>query len=145
MRGFWHLLKDYKVQPNKEGKTRVFREFDRIFTTTTGYADLDERIKCTFAEKDKLLVILDHPEIPLDNNEAERALREIVVKRKVSYGTRSDDGKIAWENMMTILDTCRKNGVSFYHYVRDILSNEYSMPRLSELILTNSKLATTTY
>ncbi|MCL5413165.1 MAG: hypothetical protein M1569_02060, partial [Candidatus Marsarchaeota archaeon] len=41
MRGFWHLLKDYKVQPNKEGKTRVFREFDRIFTTTTGYADLD--------------------------------------------------------------------------------------------------------
>lgn len=145
MRGFWHLLKDYKSHPSKGGKMRVLREFDRIFTATTGYADLDERIKCTFAEKDKLLVILDHPEIPLDNNEAERALREIVVKRRVSYGTRSDDGKMAWENMMSILDTCRKNGVSLYHYVRDILSNEYSMPRLSELILTNSKSAATTY
>ncbi len=144
-RRFWHLLKDYKSHPSKVRKMHVLREFDRIFTTTTGYADLDERIRCTFAEKDKLLVILDHPEIPLDNNEAERALREIVVKRKVSYGTRSDDGKRAWENMMTILDTCRKNGVSFYEYVRDILSKEYSMPRLSELILTNSKLVATSY
>jgi len=144
MRGFWHLLKDYKSHPSKEGKIRILGEFDRIFTTTTGYDDLGERIKCTFAEKDKLLVILSHPEIPLDNNEAERALREIVVKRKVSYGTRSDDGRIAWENMMTILDTCRKNGVSFYSYVRDTLSKEYNMPRLAELIMQHAHPLTTT-
>ena len=145
MRGFWHLLKDYKTHPSKEGKTHILKEFDKIFTTITGYADLDERIKCTFAEKDKLLVILDHPEIPLDNNEAERALREFVIKRLVSHGTRCEAGKNSWENMMTILDTCRKNGVSFYHYVSDILSKEYCMPRLSELILTNAKLSATTY
>jgi len=36
--------------------------------------------------------------------------------------------------MLSILDTCRKQGVSFYKYVRDIFSNEYSMPRLSELV-----------
>ena len=145
MRMFWHLLKDHKVCPSKEGKTRILKEFNRIFTTTTGYADLDERIKCTFAEKEKLLVILDHPEVPLDNNEAERALREFVIKRLVSHGTRCEAGKNSWENMMTILDTCRKNGVSFYHYVTDILSKEYCMPRLSELILTNAKLSATHY
>ncbi len=145
MRRFWRLLKDYKDHPDSKGKRQVLKEFDRIFTTTTGYTDLDERIKSTFAEKDKLLVILSHPEIPLDNNEAERSLREIVVKRKISNGTRSDDGKRAWENMMTILDTCRKNGVSFYHYVRDIMSKEYGMPRLAELIRQNSGLVTTGY
>ena len=40
----------------------------------------------------------------------------------------------AWENMLSILDTCRKQGVSFFEYVRDIFSNKYSMPRLSELV-----------
>ncbi len=145
MRGFWHLLKDYRLHPSRGGKKRVLREFDRIFTMTTGYDDLDERIKSTFSEKDKLLVVLDHPEIPLDNNEAERDLREIVIKRVISHGTRSDDGKIALENMMTILNTCRKNGVSFYHYVKDIFSKDYQMPRLADLISQNSKLAATGY
>ena len=145
MRGFWHLLKDYRLHPSRGRKRHVLKEFDRIFTITTGYADLDERIKSTFAEKEKLLVILDHPEIPLDNNEAERSLREFVIKRLISHGTRSNDGKVALENMMTILDTCRKNGVSFYHYVRDIFSKEYQMPRLAELILQNSRLAATGY
>jgi hypothetical protein len=145
MRRFWHLLKDYKSHPNRKKKKQVAEEFNKIFTTHTGYGDLDERIKATFAEKEKLLVILDHPEIPLDNNEAERALREIVIKRRISHGTRSDDGKVALENMMTILDTCKKNGVSFYHYVKDTLTKEYRMPRLAELIRQNAGLTATSY
>jgi hypothetical protein len=145
LRGFWHLLKNYKSSPSREGKRHILREFNRIFAIITGYDDLDKRIKSTFSEKDKLLVVLNHPEIPLDNNEAERDMREIVIKRLISHGTRSDEGKAAWENMMTIMNTCRKNGVSFYHYVRDILSKEYTMPRLAELIVQNSRLAATSY
>ena len=49
-----------------------------------------------------------HPEIPLHNNCAEIAVREGVIKRKISYGTRSDLGKLAWEYMLSIMDTCRK-------------------------------------
>ena len=37
-----------------------------------------------------VLLVLDFPEVPLDNNEAERALREYVVKRKISNGTRTE-------------------------------------------------------
>ena len=58
--------------------------------------------------------MLRFPEIPLHNNPAELALREPVIKRKIIYGTRSEDGKAAWENMMTILDTCKKQMVSFF-------------------------------
>ncbi len=36
-----------------------------------------------------LLLVLDFPEVPLDNNEAERALREYVIKGKISNGTRT--------------------------------------------------------
>ncbi len=55
--------------------------------------------------------------------------------RKISYGTRSELGRLAWENMLSIMDTCRKLRVSFYRYVLDIFSDSYSMPRLSDLML----------
>jgi hypothetical protein len=80
------------------------------------------------------LLVLKFPEIPLHNNPAESALREGVVKRKISNGTRSEDGKAAWENMMSIMDTCRKHGISLYDYLKDIFSGKREMTRLSTLI-----------
>ena len=66
-------------------------------------------------------------------------MREGVIKRKIIYGTRSELGKLAWENMLSIIDTCKKLEVSFYRYLYDIFLNSYSMPRLSDLILMSCK------
>ncbi|MGH8500560.1 MAG: IS66 family transposase, partial [Methylococcales bacterium] len=41
---------------------------------------------------DAIFRVLQHPELPLTNNEAERALRHWVILRKISYGTRTEDG-----------------------------------------------------
>ena len=71
----------------------------------------------TKKKKDELLLVLDYPRVPLHNNLAEIAVREGVIKRKISYGTRSELGRLAWENMLSIMDTCRKLRVSFYRYV----------------------------
>ena len=38
----------------------------------------------------ELFVFVAEPEVPPDNNAAERSLRHLVVSRKVSGGTRSD-------------------------------------------------------
>ena len=144
-RTFFRLLKEYKWHPMRGMKAHISKRFDELFTTRSGYGELDDRIAATYAEKEKLLRVLDHPSIPLDNNESERGLREIVVKRLVSHGTRSEAGRKAWENMMTILDTCRKNGVSFYYYILDTLSKRYAMPRLSELVAQRAHSSSTTY
>ncbi len=88
----------------------------------------------TKEKKEELLLVLKFPEIPLHNNPAELALREGVVKRKISNGTRSDDGKAAWENMMSGMDTCRKHGICLYDYIKDIFSGKREMTRLSTLI-----------
>jgi hypothetical protein len=80
------------------------------------------------------LQVLKFPEIPLHNNPAELAVREGVVKRKISNGTRSEDGKAAWENILSIMDTCRKHDVSLYDYIKDIFSGKMEMTRLSVLI-----------
>jgi len=105
---FYDLLDRFRKNPNEEEKGKLETEFDELFSTETGYVELDKRIALTKKKKEELLLVLRFPEIPLHNNPTELALSEPVVKRKISYGTRSEDGKAAWANMMSILDTCKK-------------------------------------
>jgi hypothetical protein len=50
---------------------------------------------------------LSHPEVKPDNNDAERALRPVVVHRKVSGGARSDWGTKLVAQMFSFLETVR--------------------------------------
>ena len=142
---FYEQLKKYKTHPTTTQKKILEEQFDKIFKTKTGYNTLDNRIALTRKKKDKLLLVLKFPQIPLHNNPAEIALREMVIKKGISYGTKSEKGKLAWENMMTILDTCRKHDISFMEYVKDIFSGSYSMPRLSTLILEKASPSSISY
>ena len=142
---YYEQLKEYKKHPTQKQKKFLEKRFDEIFSMKTGYQELDDRIALTRKKKEKLILVLKYPQIPLHNNPAEIALRELVIKKKISYGTKSEEGRIAWENMMTIMDTCRKHDVSFMEYVKDIFSREYSMPRLSTLILEKAKANPVSY
>ena len=81
-----------------------------------------------------MLIVLDHPEIPLHNNPAELGARKRVRKRVVSFGTRSNDGTKAWDTFMTLSATAKKLGVNFYHYLYDRISNSFQMTSLADLI-----------
>jgi hypothetical protein len=108
--------------------------FDEIFSTVTGYDALDRRIEKTRAKKPSMLIVLDHPEIPLHNNSAELGARKRVRKRVVSSGTRTLDGTKAWDTFMSISATAKKLGINFYHYVFDRISGAFEMPALADLI-----------
>jgi len=131
---YYYQLTEYKENPNEEEKIRLSSLFDEIFSTTTGYDTLDNRIELTKKKKDSLLVVLDHPDTPLHNNPAELALRMYVIKRKISFGTRSFDGTKSWETFFTIMDTCRKLDINFRDYLYDRISNQNKMPFLFSLI-----------
>src|SRR5512136_369613 len=109
---FYELLTRYKENANEPLKTHIQQRFNVLFSTVTGYRTLDERIEMTRKKKASLLMVLDCPDIPLHNNCAEIAVREGVIKRKISYGTRSDLGKLAWEYMLSVMDTCWKLGIT---------------------------------
>lgn len=66
--------------------------------------------------------------------EFNQAVREYVVKLKISNGTRTEDGTKAWDVFLSVLGTCRKLGVNFYRYLLDRISNSYNMPSLAQLI-----------
>ena len=64
---------------------------------------------------------LDHPEIPPDNNLAERALRLAVTKRKVSGGSRSMERFQDTANNLTVIQTCRFQGRSVMDFFSSAL------------------------
>ena len=48
--------------------------------------------------------------MPADNNRAERELRPLVIARKISFGSQSENGARTREVLMTVLHTLRKRG-----------------------------------
>jgi regulator of replication initiation timing len=131
---YYDQLLAYRLQPSLAEKERLAAEFDRLFATTTGYRALDDRIEKTKLKKASLLMVLDHPEIPLHNNPAELAARQRVRKRDVSFGPRTPEGAKAWDTFMTLTATAKKLGVSIYRYIHDRVSGAYEMPHLADLI-----------
>lgn len=131
---YYKTLRAYQQAPTPEWAVQLRDQFDELFSTVTGYAALDERIAKTKNHKANLLLVLDHPEIPLHNNPAELEARRRVRKRVVSYGPRSAAGAKAWDTMETLLGTAKKLGVNFFHYIRDRVSGAKTMPALAELI-----------
>jgi transposase len=77
------------------------------------YRDKDcERLAKRLAKhSEELLVFLLHPDVPADNNHAERQMRFAVVMRKNSYGNRSKRGAQAQAILMSIFRTCQLRGV----------------------------------
>jgi hypothetical protein len=70
---------------------------------------------------DTFWVVLDHPELPLTNNSAERALRHWVIARRISYGTRNPQGSRAFTLLASIIETSRQRGHSPWSYLAETL------------------------
>ena len=131
---FYRQLRDYRQNPAAEHIPRLEAEFDQLFSTVTGYAALDRRIALTRDNKAALLLVLQHPELPLHNNPIEIEIRRRVRKRDVSFGPRTQDGKRAWDTFATLLATTQKLGISFFRYVYDRVSAANQIPNLADLI-----------
>ena len=131
---YYHQLYVYKQNPSAERAQSLSAEFDLLFSTTTGYDDLDERIAKTQTKKQELLTVLQHPEIPLHNNRSENGARVQKRRQDVSLQTKTKEGTRSQDTMMSIVETCKKLKVSAYHFIYDRVSQIFGMPSLAELI-----------
>lgn len=134
---FWNYyekLKYYKINPTIRLKKKLLKEFDDIFTANTSFYDLDRIIKETKKKKDNLLLVLEFPEVPIHNNGCELDIREKVVQRKIRYCHRSPAGARASDIFLSLMATCRKNKIGFYHYLQDRIYKTFNVPPLYEII-----------
>jgi len=138
---FWdyygELLK-YKENPKPETAVKLSSEFDDLFSTKTGYDNLDDRIEKTNNKKQALLLVLKYPYLPLHNNDSELGARVEKRRQDVSLQTKSDKGTKAKDSFLTVTQTAKKLGVNSYKYIYDRISKTFSMISLADLILQNS-------
>jgi len=64
---------------------------------------------------------LDHPEVPPDNNQAERSLRLAVTKRKVSGGSRAMERFAQTAALLSVVQTCRRQGRSVIEFFKQAM------------------------
>jgi hypothetical protein len=138
---FYGKLARYRAGPTPAEATRLRGEFDELFATRTGYADLDDRIDKTAAKKEQLLIVLDHPEVPLHNNLAELGARVCARRRDVSLHSVSERGARAMDIFTSLVQTCKKLGRSAYAYFLDRLSRRHELPSLADSIRAAAALA----
>jgi len=140
---FYTELKRYKNKPGVRQQKILRHRFDEIFTQKTSYATLNQTLKRIHNNKEELLVVLDRPEIPLHTNGSETDIRDYVKKRRVSGGTRSDEGRRCRDTFASLKKTCRKLDISFWHYLADRLGiGEQSIAPLPDIIAQRATLAT---
>jgi Transposase IS66 family len=131
---YYQRLKAYRESPTPQWRGRLENDFDRLFLKETGWSELDEELQKIHGKKSELLLVLEHPEIPLHNNLSENDIRQYVKKRKISAGTRSDAGRRCRDTFLSLKTTCRKLGVTFWSYLRDRIRSLNEIPPLAELI-----------
>jgi hypothetical protein len=139
---FWKYygkLVDYKAHPTPEQAEGLSAEFDEVFTTTSDYVALRERIEKSRAKKDALLAVLNYPELPLHNNNSELGARTEKRRQDVSLQLKTKEGTEAKDSWLTIAQTAKKLRVSAYAYSNDRISKTYRMPSLATLIAQHSQ------
>ena len=140
---FWNYYREllaYRNSPSPEKKMKLKSKFLDIFGTQTGYEQLDERKKLTLSKISELLLVLEHPELPLHNNSAELAARTMVQRRNISYATQTSQGTQAWDIFMSLVATTYKLGISFFEYMRDRISHLGNIPSLGRIIREQSSV-----
>ena len=67
-------------------------------------------------------MVLQYPHLPLTNNAAEQALRHWVIARRISYGTRTEQGSRAFALLASVIETCRKRRISPWPYLASVIA-----------------------
>lgn len=100
---FTELIQERRVEPNSE---------------------LGEAIQYMEKRWTELTQFLRIPGAPLDNNESERILKRCILHRKNSLHYRNEKGARVGDLFMSVVETCRANGVNPFDYMMAVVRNE---------------------
>jgi transposase len=74
--------------------------------------------------KQDILRFMDDPEVPFDNNLAERDIRMSKLQQKISGGFRSDQGNTAFDRIRSYIATALKKGISVFEAIQAAVSGK---------------------
>lgn len=107
LRGY--IKEPFNPQRRKKQKQLLFKQIEEWREFHVKDPKKLQNIKQQFHDyPDEWLTCMDYDGIPCDNNKAERKLRHFVIKRKISFGNKSQKGHETFETLATVLMTCWK-------------------------------------
>ena len=92
-------------------------------------SSLGKAIKYYLKNYPGLSAFLRHTEAPLDNNQAERALRPVVMIRKNSYFYKTGHGADVGAIILSMITSCRLNGTNVWNWMVSVLKRESEVRR----------------
>ena len=96
---------------SEEFKYNLYASLQKICATTCASAKattLQQRLLDPRREYKRLFTFLDYPDVQPTNNQAEQSLRNIVIFRKICFGTRSPEGSLSHSILPSLLLTARR-------------------------------------
>jgi Transposase IS66 family len=128
----WKLYAKVKIASTSPAKgeealrqrTEINQMYDELIKMKTSSLVINTVIESFASYRAELLKALDHPELPLHNNASENDIRGMVKIRNVSGSTKSEDGRMYRDALMTIKKTCLRLGVSFSSYMKAWFNGE---------------------
>jgi transposase len=120
-------LRDF-IDAIKSGQKRA--KLDQIIRSLEGICHVGKRVKPTklkalaseiLNDWDGVVAAVNNPDLPLTNNEAERALRHAVIARRISYGTRTTEGSIAYSSLLSVVETCRLRQINPWKDISSVI------------------------
>jgi len=127
MFGVWHAFTDHHDRRRLRRELRSIQRELRTLLERAGRKSTRTRFHRVFANKliniwPALWTFATINGVQPTNNAAERSLRGPVIHRKLSHGTRSDDGERFIERALSASVTCRLQGRSLFAYLRELLT-----------------------
>lgn len=94
------------VDERREARTCFASRIADLMTPNASDPPKLKTLKETFLENtDKYLLCVIDPRIPMTNNQAERRIRHLVIKRLLSFGSRTQKGAQIMETLLSVLLT----------------------------------------
>jgi transposase len=69
-----------------------------------------------------MVAFVSNPQLPVTNNEAERALRHAVIARRIGFGTRSSEGSNSYAALLSVIETCRLRGMNPWEFLAQVIT-----------------------
>ena len=102
---------------------KLHTRLDQLLKWSNPNDILKDIIKKVKNQQPRILTFVEHPNVPCHNNFAEYLIRIGVLKRKVSFGSKSAKGAEAYATLLSIHSTCKLQKIPFHDFIRKSLVN----------------------
>ena len=108
---------DAAQAPLKKAVDELFADAEAELAGLPDRARQGKALRSLLKHREGLSVFVDNPQVPMDNNFAEREFRKAVIGRRLCFGSDSEDGADLTSTMYSVFGTLALNGIDVLRWL----------------------------